>query len=254
MGSSLVVFEIFNQLYKHNLYKLKDLHKGKRCFILGNGPSLNKQDLSLISNEISFVTNSFVLHKDVSNIDPNYYCISDDYFISNNKGMQILHSIGEYLNSERSKHFLFVPIRFWFSQRFQSIINSNIFYLNFKHYNKIWKDDSFSTDIQKGVNWGHTVILDFCLPIAFYMGFEKIYLLGCDMEFSDIKIDNHFYKEIDTKQRKRDKNAWNLWYKIVFRSYEVAKIVFENNGRLIYNATHGGKLEVFPRVDFDNLI
>lgn len=250
---SSLIFGIFNQLYRHNLHKLKDIHKGERCFILGNGPSLNKQDLSLISNEISFVNNLFILHKDLCDIDPNYYCISDDYFIANNKGIQVLPSIGEYLNSEGSRHLLFVPIRFWFSLRFKSIIKSNVFYLNFQTNKKIWEDGVFSTDIQKGVNWGHTVILDFCLPIAFYMGFDEIYLLGCDMNFSDNKTDNHFYNEIDARQKKRDKNDWNLWNKIVFRSYEAAKTVFEHNERVIYNATRGGKLEVFPRVDFESL-
>jgi hypothetical protein len=229
------------------------MHKGERCFILGNGPSLNKQNLALISNEVSFVTNSFVLHKDFCEIAPNYYCISDYRAFADNKESHTLRSIGKYLNFEGSRLFLFVPNRAWFSLCFKSIIKSNVFYLNFQTNRKIWEDGNFSIDIQKGVKWGHTVILDFCLPIAFYMGCDEIYLLGCDMNFSDDKSDNHFYKEIDTSNVKRDKNEWELWYKIVLRSYEVAKTVFEDNNRIIYNATHGGKLEVFPRVDFESL-
>ena len=33
-----------------------------------------------------------------------------------------------------------------------------------------------------------------------------------------------------------------------------AKKFYEGNGRKIYNATRGGKLEVFERVDFDDII
>lgn len=250
---SIIIFEMFNLLYKHNLGKFKDLHRGERCFILGNGPSLNKQNLTLISNEVSFVTNSFVLHKDFCDIAPNYYCISDARIYADNKEENILRSIGKYLNFKGSKLLLFVPIRFWFSLRFKSIIKSNTFYINFQSNRKIWEDGNFSIDIKNGVNWGHTVILDFCLPIAFYMGFDEVYLLGCDMDFSDDKHGNHFYKEIDTNRVKKDEKERGLWYKIVFRSYEAAKTVFVDNGRVIYNATNGGKLEIFPRVDFESL-
>ncbi len=37
------------------------------------------------------------------------------------------------------------------------------------------------------------------------------------------------------------------------RSYELCKEFAEKNGVKIYNATRGGKLEVFERVDFDSL-
>ena len=36
--------------------------------------------------------------------------------------------------------------------------------------------------------------------------------------------------------------------------YEYAKNVFEEHGRRIYNASKGGKLEVFPRVEYDTLL
>ena len=38
-----------------------------------------------------------------------------------------------------------------------------------------------------------------------------------------------------------------------FSAYEVAKENAEKKGIKIYNATRGGKLEVFERVDFDSL-
>ena len=36
------------------LAALKDIHKGQRCFIMGNGPSLKNTDLSKLRNEITF--------------------------------------------------------------------------------------------------------------------------------------------------------------------------------------------------------
>ena len=72
--------------YKHFLkYKnlvaknieLKDIHKGKRCFILGSGPSIKKENLKPLKNEIVFALNNFYVHEDfaemMSGNVPKYY-------------------------------------------------------------------------------------------------------------------------------------------------------------------------------------
>ncbi len=43
------------------LAELKDVHKGKRAFIVGNGPSLKQTDLSKLKNEVTFAMNCFYL-------------------------------------------------------------------------------------------------------------------------------------------------------------------------------------------------
>ena len=40
----------------------------------------------------------------------------------------------------------------------------------------------------------------------------------------------------------------------VIKSYTVAKGAFETIGRKIYNGSVGGKLEVFERVDFEEVV
>ena len=39
----------------------RDLHRGKRCFVIGNGPSLKQTDLSLLKNEFTFGLNRIYL-------------------------------------------------------------------------------------------------------------------------------------------------------------------------------------------------
>src|SRR5690349_18838408 len=51
----------FGSLLKRNEV-FRNLHKGRRCFIIGNGPSIKDQDLSPLANEITLVTNSFHVH------------------------------------------------------------------------------------------------------------------------------------------------------------------------------------------------
>ena len=46
------------KIIKHNK-KFNNIHKGERCFILGNGPSLREVDLGLLENEFVFTCNFF---------------------------------------------------------------------------------------------------------------------------------------------------------------------------------------------------
>ena len=43
------------------LAALRDRHRGERCFILGNGPSLKRTDLSKLRNETTFGLNRIYL-------------------------------------------------------------------------------------------------------------------------------------------------------------------------------------------------
>src|SRR5436190_17810789 len=46
--------------------KLANKHRNeRRCFVVGNGPSLNTQNLTLLANEFTIVANSFFQHRDV---------------------------------------------------------------------------------------------------------------------------------------------------------------------------------------------
>src|SRR5262249_33051041 len=59
---------------------LRGLHSGKRCFVLGNGPSLCVEDLSPLACEITFVMNRFFDNPIVEEWQPTYYCLSDPAF------------------------------------------------------------------------------------------------------------------------------------------------------------------------------
>ena len=84
------------------------------------------------------------------------------------------------------------------------------------------------------------------------MGFEKIYLLGTDFtQKGNVgEKGNHIYDDIFTEKRKI---VGNSFYDIALNALEIAKEYADAHGIKIYNATRGGKLEVFERVDFDSL-
>ena len=56
---------------------LKDIHKGQRCFIVGNGPSLKIEDLDLLKDEITFACNKIFLAFTETEWRPTYYSVLD---------------------------------------------------------------------------------------------------------------------------------------------------------------------------------
>ncbi|MDY6950122.1 MAG: hypothetical protein SWE60_01285 [Thermodesulfobacteriota bacterium] len=96
------------------------------------------------------------------------------------------------------------------------------------------------------------------------MGFETIYLLGCDCNYNLQKSadfsDSYFYSISDIPgddysniQRQKDEGLFAGFEAVFESSYSTVKRYFEQHDRQIFNAGINGKLEVFPRVDFDSL-
>ncbi len=238
------------------LRRFRDRHRGKRCFVLGNGPSLRAQDLGLLRNELTFVTNHFVLHPELSSVRPTYYCVSDSAFFLNGGNPEWLRAMC-VLPRETALFFpeLFLPVvrgRAEFHGR-------KVYHLNYVG-DRVCELGTMSVDVTKIVYRGDTVIVDFCLPLAFYMGFEEVYLLGCDMVFgsegSEEDDGAHFYDGGQTTTRRKGQAGFKRseWLRDVTMSFAIAKRLFEKRGRVIRNATAGGKLEVFPRARYEDVI
>lgn len=103
----------------------------------------------------------------------------------------------------------------------------------------------FSEKIEWGIYGGSTVTYG-CIQMAIYMGFKEIFLLGVDCNYLTNSNNNYFFEEKvqDTLNHREDR---------MIMSYRAAKKYADEHGVKIYNATRGGMLEVFERVDFDSL-
>lgn len=225
--------------YKHILEKLHDIHKGQRCFIIGTGPSLNKTNLSLLKDEIIFGVNT--LYRGISEfgINCDYYAVSDDLVWKNH--FKNILEIDTVL-------LLFSVV----GKRYLSEINSLGEFLKnepivIKDLGPMWISKHFSKDLSTGAYWGGTVIIDICLQAAYYMGFNEVYLLGCDCDYSGL----HRFDGLKTETR--GGGAVGDWSS-VFASYEICKRAYEEDGRKIINATVGGKLEVFERRKLEEVV
>lgn len=112
----------------------------------------------------------------------------------------------------------------------------------------------FSEDFCLGFYEGYTVTYSFALQFAIYLGAEKIYLLGCDNNYTDDPTDesNHFIKNYYGNKKEKHR-TFIPPLKETIKAFEAAKRYAQYGGVKIYNATRGGKLEVFERVEFELL-
>ena len=221
---------------KRQLHALKGIHTGKRCFIIGNGPSLRNEDLRKLNeyNEYTFACNSLIKLFNEIPFYPTYYFAQDNKIILDNKQeITDLHSVTRFIKAHYAKRYH---------------IKGGIYYSMLFPKNPI----GFSTNLPRTVYSGQTVTYSM-IQFAAYMGFTEIYLLGVDCNYSTgnsvITADSYFDKRLFNKNRtyappEVDTNLL---------AFERAGEVCEPRGIHIFNATRGGKLEVFPRVDFDKL-
>jgi len=228
------------------LKKFRNKHLNKRCFIIGNGPSLKAEDLDKMNNEITFAFNRIYYIFDQTNWRPTYYCSEDEKTIFPSK---------EEINNLKIENKFF-PVNFpW---------DFKIHFNNAKYYIFKFGDPSvepkFSEDIVKGIYWGNTVAYT-AIQLAVYMGIREIYLLGVDHNFSktindkgEIVIDENAKDYFTEKYNSDKENLYIPNTEISTRAFIAAKKYADKHKIKIYNATRGGKLEVFERVDFDKII
>ncbi|EAR21652.1 hypothetical protein NB231_02758 [Nitrococcus mobilis Nb-231] len=228
-------------------------YKGKRCFIIGNGPSLNKHDLSLLKDEYTFGVNSFYYKTRETGFVPFFYVVEDSSVMKEN-----IEEIKKY-----NAPFKFFPTIY--KNLHPKRPNTFFFRMNRSFYEKSSPNyvvPRFSTDATDVLYCGQSVTY-INLQLAYFMGFEEVYLIGMDFSYripeshkrtgdvllSDTDDPNHFHKDYFGKGKtwkdpKLDRVAMN---------YRLAKLVYECVGRRIYNATFGGYLDIFKRVAFNSL-
>lgn len=233
---------------RRRIERLRDRHDGQRCFVLGNGPSLRSVDVCRLAGEAIFTVNHFYLHPALESVAPAYYCVSDISFFDD-RNNPFWHRNLMRLPATTS---LFLPVEL--RRHLRTVLGNrdNIYYVRCDDRREIWCDGTMSLDASGVLSTGDTVILDFCLPIAHFMGFAEIYLLGCDTDYGSTEEAAHFYDRQTPSRSARYHRE--TWYGNVTSSYAVARAAFEASGRRLFNATDGGRLDVLPRVKLDQVL
>ena len=236
----------FIPAFQHpELKKYKKIHNGARCFVIGNGPSLRMKDLDKLyeNNEVCFGVNKIYKAFPYTKWRPTYHCISD---------INVMRMYDDNVDKE-SSHVIYADTYHW--SNFQKSTKVDYLHMVGEEYGE--NMPGFSFDITECVYNGCTVTYDMCLQMAVYMGFKEIYLLGTDCSSPNglTSKDSHFVPDYCSKEEQDllvDFDFEASWKRIM-RAYRKSELVSRTHGFRIYNATRGGKLEEFERVNFDSL-
>lgn len=221
------------EYHNNELEHLKHAYEGRRrCFIVATGPSLREEDLGVLrqSHDFCIGMNRIYMHKSLW-VPDAYVCV-DSHFISENQDdIDRYGSCTKFIGDGCQD--------FWKSK------HDNTYKLHTIAQDSYSLPPNFSEDISQKVYGGATVTYP-CIQIAIYLGFKEIYLLGVDCNYVKNSSNNYFFESnvADNKNHHEDR---------MILSYMAAKKYADEHGIKIYNATRGGALEVFERVDFDSL-
>jgi len=242
---------------QHRLVALRDKHKGQRCFIIANGPGLKDLDLSPLRNEVTIGCNGIYKMFPEWGWHLDYFIMEDIQQVELRrkdipkiKGPLKLFPIFDAYAFPADKDTIFYN---------GPKVRGNLYY---------WTDlfPQFSRDFASVVHLDSTVTY-IMIQLAYHLGCDPVYLVGLDHDYGvlphlfppehititkeqleavkGLHFSNEYYKEgdpIGVPDVPRQEAA-----------YAMARRIYEEDGRQIYNASSRTKLNVFERVDYGSL-
>jgi hypothetical protein len=221
------------------LAPLQDKHKGERCFIIGNGPSLKQTDLLRLKNEFTLGQNRIYLAFPEMGFQTSYYLSVNDL---------VIEQCATEIQCLDLPRFVSWRARRWLRPQ------ENLYFIH-----TTYTGPKFARDIRERVWEGGTVTYT-ALQVAYFLGFRQVILIGVDHNYvtqgkpnatvtSQGDDPNHFHPGYFGKGFRwqlPDLLQWEEAYRLARRTYEA-------DGRQVLDATIGGKLTVFEKVDYLSL-
>jgi hypothetical protein len=225
---------------RRSLLKFHDHHKGQRCFIIGNGPSLRQTDLSLLKDEVTLGLNRIYLLFPELGFKTTYLVSVNDLVLE--------QSYDEMRRLEIPK-FVAWRARRWVNRDPRAIFLDTDY----------TGPEDFAGDASRRIFEGFTVTY-VALQLAYHMGFQEVILVGVDHSFVTQGLAN----QVIISQGDDPNHFSSIYFGKGFkwqlpdlegseRAYRLAKTAFERSGRQVLDATVSGKLSIFPKVNYPDL-
>jgi len=206
--------------------------------VIGNGPSLQQTNLSNLKNEITFACNNIHLIYNQTDWRPTHYVRAEEV-----GGLEVK----DWIDSMRAHMALNCEIwcNTWFTKwmdregyptRAVKTIDACTHYtVNFDNDRcpHLWHFPRLCT-------FGSSV--NVAIQIAVLKGYSPIYLVGCDLGATM----DHFTTSYRHGRERPDRFA-------LLNTITAHMIAKRSSRTPIYNATIGGELEVYDRVDYESL-
>ena len=226
------------------LRPFKNIHAGKRCVIIGNGPSLRNTNMALLRNEFTFGLNRIYLMFDELGWKTTYHVVVNPL-------------VAEQCAADLRK--IDSPFFTWSGNRQYFEGMPNAAFINIRH-DGLNNGPRFSRDIGLGY-WECGTVTYATMQIAYFMGFSDVILVGVDHRFSETgppgKVvesagpdPNHFDPRYFAKGFR-----WQLPnLELSAAAYTLAGAEFEKRGGRIIDSTVDGALTMFPKMPLEQAL
>jgi len=235
--------------YGKIISQYKKQYQEKRCFFVGNGPSLRVEDLNVLKehNEITFAFNRIYNIFQETSWRPSFYISQDEKMLSG--------CVDVVDRLELPVKFVPIQLHWYHGIKIHDAVYFNMNWKQAEDTKEFFFSDDAAHEIASADTGMYTAA-----QMAVYMGFSEIYFIGVDHHFrisqnnkGEIIIDNSVKDYFSDKYNLDKENLYIPNTEKSTRTYIAMKEHCDKRGVKVYNATRGGKLEVFPRVDFDTL-
>jgi hypothetical protein len=208
--------------------------------IIGNGPSLNRMDLSGLRDEPTFGLNrGHLLFPRIGG--PTRYLVSVNRYV-------LEQSVAEMLAAPCPKFFN------WRHRRHVPKGREDVLFLRTIH------EPGFSTNLVGRGLWEGGTVTYVAMQLAFHLGFREVVLIGVDHSFTTAGPAHQLVTSTGADPNHFDPSYFGKGYRwqlpdleMSERAYTMAREAYVAAGGSIVDATVGGKLTIFPKVDFATL-
>lgn len=225
---------------REKLASMRGTATERRCVIIGNGPSLNQMDLSVLRDVPTFALNrGYLLFERIG--------APSTYLVSANK----------YVLEQSMDEMLAVPRPKFFNWRHRHLVPSGRDDVVF--FDTV-RNPGFSTDVPGRGLWEGATVTMVAMQLAYHLGFREVVLIGVDHNFTTEGPAHKLVTSQGADPNHFDPNYFGAGYRWQLpdlerseRAYRMAKAAYEAAGGEVVDATVGGKLQVFRKVDFAGL-
>jgi hypothetical protein len=235
----LAKFHPLRRMSIKQLGTYKDIHKNQRCFIIGNGPSLKKTDLSKLHNEYTFGMNRIYLLFPELGFKTSYYL-----------------SVNSLVIEQCAQDIINMPVPRFLSWRAHRYIEDPEG-ISFLH--TTYSGPKFSRDARMRL-WEGATVTYVALQLVYFMGFNTVILIGVDHSFNTKGTPNKTVISTGDDPDHFDPRYFGKGFRWQLpdletseKAYRMARDAFESDNRQVLDATVEGKLTVFPKLKYETL-
>lgn len=233
-------------------------YAGRRCFILGNGPSFGDIDLGALRNDVTIAINRFVDHPMARTYNPTFYFLSGDFWFDGSPlSAEFLASVTA--STPSSEYF----VRLMHASnilRYRTLPISRTHFIPIRGVLAEPETQIGSVDFQQPVPCGVNSLLDAVL-VALHLGCNPIYLLGAEHDWMATRNEyRHFYdKQPAIPDYFKHITEFSYYEKILFtehvwQGHINLKRAADHLGCQIINLTPGSFLDVYEQQDLQAVL